>query len=64
MTRPGIQPLHRIRRGNAAADLESAGPCGERLAGGLVVSRAEFDHMAAGDLVAAEGLGEPGGSFV
>jgi hypothetical protein len=59
MAGPGIEPLLRVFRGNAAADLEPAGPGRQRLARGPVVARAELDDVPASDLIRAEGFRKP-----
>ncbi|MEN9975712.1 MAG: hypothetical protein RLZZ282_1718 [Verrucomicrobiota bacterium] len=59
MAGPGIKPSGGIGRSDSPAELEAAGPGGEGIAGGLIISRAELDDVAAGELVVAERLGEP-----
>ena len=51
--RAPLEPLGRVRRRHAAADLQPARVGRERRARGLLVARAELDHVAARQPVAA-----------
>ena len=64
MRRPGIDPPGSVVRRDAAADLQSARPGGERVAGGFVVALAKLDHVAASQIVAPVQFRKPSGRFI
>ena len=61
MAGAGVEPGGGIAFTDATAELQAAGPCGECLAGGGFISGAEFDDVAAGEVVFAKTSGEPFG---
>jgi len=56
----GVEPIAGIGGLDAAAVLESAGPCAEGFAGGGLVSWAEGDDVAASEAILPIARGEPG----
>ena len=61
VTRTMLQPPRGIFRGNATADLQSARPSVQCLAGGIGVSGAQANHVAAQKLIVAIAPGIPRG---
>ena len=61
--RPGVDPPGGVVGRDAAADLQSARPGGECLAGGIVIALAQLDHVAAAQVVATVQLRIPSGRF-
>jgi len=53
----GVEPPGGVSGGNAAAELQAAGPGGEGFAGGGFVARTQLDDVAAGEAVIAESRG-------
>ena len=63
MRRPSVDPLSGIIRRDATADLKAPWPGGEYLAGSIVITLAQFDHVAAAQVVATVQFSIPRGRF-
>ena len=57
--RPDVEPRRGVGHGDAAADLQAAGPRDQGFGGGEVVARAEHDDVPAGEAVVAVAGREP-----
>ena len=60
----GVKPLCRVFGGDAPSDLKSSGPCSQCASGRFIVAGTEFDHVTAGQVVAAILFCEPRGVMV
>ena len=57
----GVEPLGSVLGGDTATDLQTTGPSTEGFACGVVVTRTEFNDVAAREVVLGIGAGEPCG---